>query len=163
MVFSIEPRIQFDPSSDYTVLEPLSNWEVDKTTFVFNITTAGDPRYTTHVKYNTADGTGIQMVNYVPTSNSSSLGPNTSPFILVPVDILAEHTSDSNHTFFLIATYSSIFQNEYYYGTINVTVVVLNREPDGVYFPARPVITILGSLANQTTSRALVCLTVSLK
>lgn len=136
---------------------------MDKTTLVFNLTTAGDPRYTTQVTYYTADGTGIQNVNYAPTSNSNSLGSNTSPFVLVSVDILADHTSDSDHTFFLVAVYNSTFLTEVYYSNITATAVVRNREPSGVYFPALPIVTALSNLTNQTTSRALACLTVSFK
>lgn len=139
----------------------MSNWEVDRTTLVINLTVEGDPRFTTNVTYYTVDGTGAQGVNYAPVSGSCSLGPNTSPFVLISIGILADHASDSDHSFFLLAVYNSTLSIATQYGNITATVVVRNREPDGVYFPALPTVTALSNVTNQTTSRALVCLTVS--
>ena len=160
---STEPRIQFKPFGYYEVVEPMSNWEIDKTTLVINLTVEGDLRFTTHVTYYTVDGTGIQRVNYVPVSSSCSRGPDTSPFVLISIDILADRASDSDHSFFLVAVYNSTLSTEAQYGNISATIFVRNREPDGVYFPALPIVTALSNLTNQTTSRALVCLTVSFK
>ena len=151
----------------YSIVEPLSNFPLDRTTLTLHLTRSGDTSQTSTVFYSTVNGTALAGVDFVTAEGQAVFLPGENSTQLV-VQILANLARQNDSTFLVeLTANSSSAPTSVSQEAGQAQVEVRNLNVSGVYFPGLPVVVSLladsgyqwGDLLDPTTPLA--CVTVS--
>ena len=151
----------------HSIVEPLSNLPLDRTTLTLHLTRYGDTSRTSTVFYSTVNGTALAGVDFVAAEGQAVFLPGETSTQLV-VQLLANLDRQNDSTFLVeLTANSSSAPTSVSQEAGQAQVVVQNLNVTGVYFPGLPVVVSLlvdgryqwGDLLDPNTPLA--CITVS--
>lgn len=171
-----EPKVWFS-SDNYTVQEPISNFEVDRRCAILTLQRGGDISKSLTVSYTTLQDSARPGEHYVPVNGTVHFQPAELTRNLT-VPILASEDSHEVSFEVKLLTNATVFDDHFPLSMTEeeeeeeqtkASVIILNTPLIGVLFPDKPVVVSLlpdGSYSTDTSlyyNSPLVCVDVSIQ